>query len=203
MKPSLITFLCLLLCTFATYGHSLPDLTLSEAERIIDLALQRKDLKWQPFHLPYEVSGSIQSKETRWLSALMDYKLLIRRPELKPRMVEEYGRKRRRITAIWLYDYADRDERQHTDDGFSYGIGRLKRIQKLSPAYFIDNAYYVEAYIEWFVDELQDWTNNAAFDDVRVLRRSRESRQKPFEQRVYLQHDGSRWAFWEGQPGSL
>jgi len=74
---------------------------------------------------------------------------------------------------------------------------------ELSSPYQIGDYYYAEVYIQWYVDDLQEWAKDPAFRSARTLRRSLESFQKPFEKRVYLQYDGESWGFWNGQPGLL
>ena len=201
MKLLCITFLLL----FSGLSQAQPFIGSNHAAKIIDEALKRKDLKWLPFPMPYEVERSAQSKDARFLAALVDHDLLVRKKETKMVTVEVNGAKRRKVQVGWVYDYpgAQAGAASQTDEGFYYGYGRLKNIMELSRPYLIGDYYYVEAYIQWYVDDLQHWVQDAAFDGARTLRRSRESFAKPFEKRVYLQYDGDSWAFWDGKPGQL
>ena len=200
MKPSIITLLFLTVCvlTPVTYAGQ-PSLNRDEAIRLIDEALQHKPLLWSPFPLPYEVAQADRSKDAILLSALVDHDLLVREKTMGMVSVEENGVTRRKIRVGWKYDYPQ----PSSHDGFYYGVGRLKSILELSRAYLIGQYYYAEAYIQWYVDDLQYWVQDAAFDRARTLRRSRESYEKPFETRVFLMHDGTSWGFWDGQPGQL
>ncbi|MFC3680883.1 hypothetical protein [Bacterioplanoides pacificum] len=200
MKPLFIAFLLLFpACGWADQ----PFLGENYAAKLIDQALQQKDLKWLPFPMPYRIDRAANSKEARFLSALADHRLLVREKETRMVTVEVNGAKRRKVQVGWLYNYPGADSSDITDEGFYYGFGRLKNIMEISKPYQIGEYYYVEAYVQWYVDDLQSWVQDAAFDGARTLRRSRESFSKPFERRVYLQYDGHSWAFWDGQPGQL
>lgn len=195
--------LILMLLLLSPVCWSQPFLGLNQAKGIIEQALKRKDLKWLPFPMPYSVQRSDKGKDARFLSALVDHKLLVRRKETRMVSVEENGKRKRKVMVSWVYDYPGSDGKTATDEGFYYGFGRLKNIMELSSPYLIGDYYYVEAYIQWYVDDMQPWIQDSAFDGARTLRRSRESFKKPFEKRVFLQYNGDSWAFWEGKPGQL
>lgn len=199
MKLLCITFLLL----SGGFASAQPFLGENQATKLIDEALKRKDLKWLPFPMPYDVERSSQGKDARFLSALVDHGLLVRKKETKMVTVEENGATRRKVQVGWIYDYPGAEGEVNTDEGFYYGYGRLKTVMEISTPYQIGQFFYVEAYIQWYVDDQQEWIHDAAFDGARTLRRSRESYEKPFEKRVYLQHDGDSWAYWDGKPGIL
>ncbi|WP_189386548.1 hypothetical protein [Bacterioplanes sanyensis] len=202
MKPAIITVLFLL----AMWPKALlaqPPLDREQASQLIDQALKNEPLIWLPFPLPYDVERSSRDKDARLLSALHDHGLVIREDTMEMVTVEGPSGPRRQVRVGWRYDYPVRPEASGTVEGFYYGRGRLKNILELSPAYLIGEYYYAEAYIQWYVEDLQDWVTDPAFLQARTLRRSQESFEKPFEKRVFLMHDGSSWGFWQGQPGIL
>ena len=199
MKLLTITILLLL----SGFSLAQPFLGTNQASQLINQALKSKDLKWLPFPMPYAVKRSDKGKDARFLSALVDHKLLVRKKETRMATVDENGQRKRKVMVSWIYDYPLTNGERTTDEGFYYGYGKLKNIMELSKPYLIGDYYYVEAYIQWYVEDLQEWVQDAAFDRARTLRRSRESFDKPFERRVFLQHDGESWAYWEGKPGQL
>ena len=79
----------------------------------------------------------------------------------------------------------------------------MKNLLQVTNPYLLRETYYAEAYVQWYVTDIQEWVDAPAFDKARTLRRSLESKKKPFEKRVYLQYDGNQWAFWRGKPGAL
>lgn len=192
------------LCTgcFSTVLAQL-HLTKNQAMRIVDDALKQQPLFWQGFAIPYSIERSSKHKDAAMLEALYENKLLSRDKETL--VVEIKGSNRKRITMNYRYDFPDQENGENisSQGGFYYGYGRLKELMELSKPYQIGGSYYAEAYIKWYVTDIQDWVDAPAFDKARTLRRSLESKRKPFEKRVYLQYDGNQWGFWRGQPGGL
>lgn len=184
-------------------AQALPVLTKNEAIRIIDDALKQQPLFWQAFAIPYSIERSSKHKDAAMLKILFNHKLLVRKKETK--VIKLEGSNRKKVSMNFLYDFPSQEssDRIASQGGFYYGYGRLKNILDLSKPYLISESYYAEAYIQWYVTDLQDWIDAPAFDRARTLRRSLESKQKPFEKRVYLQYDGKQWAYWEGAPGGL
>lgn len=180
-----------------------PVLTENQAIRIVDSALKQQPLFWQAFAIPYSINRSSKHKDAAMLEVLFNHKQLIRHKETQVVKIE--GSKRKRIALNYRYDFIDQEAREYiaTQGGFYYGYGRLKKILQLSKPYLLGDSYYAEAYVQWYVTDIQEWVDAPAFDKARLLRRSLESKQKPFEKRVYLQYDGNQWGFWRGQPGGL
>jgi hypothetical protein len=199
-----LSFLIILLMHMPTaFGSGQPVLTENQALRIIDAALKQQPLFWQGFAIPYSIERASKHKDAAMLEVLFNHKLLVRKKETKIIQVE--GSKRKRITLNYRYDFVDESASEYatTQGGFYYGVGRLKNILQLSKPYLLGDSYYAEAYIQWYVSDIQDWVDAPAFDRARTLRRTLESKEKPFEKRVYLHHDGYQWGFWRGQPGGL
>lgn len=193
--------LLLVMMTGTLYAQ--PVLTNNQAIRIIDAALKQQPLFWQGFEIPYSIERSSKHKDAAMLEVLFNHQLLVRKKETQVVNIE--GSKRKRISMNYRYGFADQESslRVGSQGGFYYGYGRLKQLLQLSKPYLIGESYYAEAYIQWYVTDIQDWVDAPAFDKARTLRRSLESKRKPFEKRVYLQYDSKQWAFWNGQPGGL
>lgn len=192
-----IVIICMLLA--ASIGaQAQPPLTENTAIRVIDEGLKRQSLFWQGFAIPYVIEIKSTHKDADMLKAMHASGLLTQKKEM--RMIKLPGADRKKITMIYEYDFADPSQ---AGQGFYYGVGRLKDILSLSPAYQIGDYYYAEAYVRWYVDDFQSWAADPAFRKARTLRRSKESKRKPFEKRLYLQHNGKDWAFWQGKPGAL
>ncbi|ASP40251.1 hypothetical protein CHH28_16900 [Bacterioplanes sanyensis] len=180
-----------------------PELSEQLAAKLIDQALRNEPLLWLPFPLPYDVDRASRSKDAQLLAALHDHDLLVREDTMEMVTVESASGTRRQVRVGWRYDYPNETAESQTVEGFYYGRGRLKNIMELSPAYLIGDYYYAEAYIQWYVEDLQDWVTDPVFLQARTLRRSQESFEKPFEKRIFLMHNGTDWGFWQGQPGAL
>ncbi len=180
-----------------------PVLTENQAIRIVDMALKQQPLFWQGFAIPYSIERSSKHKDAAMLEVLFNHKLLVRKKETQ--VVKIVGSSRKRIALNYRYDFIDQESSDHigSQGGFYYGYGRLKNLLQLSKPYLLGDSYYAEAYVQWYVTDIQEWVDAPAFDKARTLRRSLESKQKPFEKRVYLQYDGNQWGFWRGQPGGL
>jgi len=180
-----------------------PVLTENQAMRIVDTALKQQPLFWQGFAIPYSIERSSKHKDAAMLEVLFNHKLLVRKKVTQVVKIE--GSRRKRIALNYRYDFIDQESSDHigSQGGFYYGYGRLKNLLQLSKPYLLGDSYYAEAYVQWYVTDIQEWVDAPAFDKARTLRRSLESKQKPFEKRVYLQYDGNQWGFWRGQPGGL
>jgi hypothetical protein len=196
----LITIVCWL---WMPWAMAQPVLGENLAAALIDKGLQAQPLIWLPFPLPYEVEQGSRSKDALLLDALYRNELIEREKVMKMGAVAEQGQTRKKVLLLWSYNYPMSRREQNTPEGFYYGRGRLKSIMELSPPYLIGEYYYAEAYIEWYVEDIQPWIEDPAFGSARTLRRTLESERKPFEKRVYLQYDGQQWALWQGDPGML
>jgi hypothetical protein len=180
-----------------------PRLTENQAIRIIDDAFKVQPLFWRGLAIPYSIERSTQHNDLAMLEVLFNHRLLRREKETKVVKIEDSNRKY--ISLNYRYSFVDQEAstRISPQGGFYYGYGRLKKILQLSEPYFIGESYYVEAYVQWYVTDIQDWVDAPAFDKARTLRRSLESKIKPLEKRIFLQHDGQAWAFWRGKPSGL
>lgn len=196
-------FYWIILLLASSLAQAQPVLTKNQAIRVIDQALKQQPLFWQGFAIPYSIERSSQHKDAAMLEVLFNHKLVSRIKETQVVKIE--GSSRKRISLNYRYEFAEQEQgsRAGSQMGFYYGYGRLKNIIQLSKPYLLGDSYYAEAYIQWYVTDIQDWVDAPAFDKARTLRRSLESKRKPFEKRVYLQHDGQQWGFWRGQPGGL
>ena len=201
----MINYLKLFIISLLTIPSVLaqPVLTENQAIRIVDTALKQQPLFWQGFAIPYSIERSSKHKDAAMLEVLFNHKLLVRKKETQ--VVKVDGSRRKRIALNYRYDFIDQEASDHigSQGGFYYGYGRLKNLLQLSKPYLLGDSYYAEAYVQWYVTDIQEWVDAPAFDKARTLRRSLESKKKPFEKRVYLQYDGNQWAFWRGQPGAL
>lgn len=180
-----------------------PELSKNEAANIIDAALKQQPLFWQGFAIPYSIDRASTHKDAGMLKILFNHGLLTRSKEIKVVSLDEG--KRKRITMNYRYDFVDKESGDliESQGGFYYGYGRLKSILQLSSPYLLGRDYYAEAYIQWYVEDIQEWVDAPAFDKARTLRRTLESKRKPFEKRVFLQHNGDSWGFWKGPPAAL
>ncbi|WP_430461926.1 hypothetical protein ACQUQU_03800 [Thalassolituus sp. LLYu03] len=180
-----------------------PALGKNEAATLIDQGLAAEPLIWLPFPLPYTVDQTDKNKDGLLLDALFRHGLIEREKDMRMVEVTEAGFTRRKVQLRWVYNYSQERREQGTPEGFYYGKGKLKKVVELSAPYLIGDYYYAEAYVQWYVTDIQDWIADPAFRSARTLRRTLESYEKPFEKRLYLQFDGGSWALWKGEPGML
>lgn len=198
MKPLIITVLLL----FSVSVPAQPGLSTATAEAVIRAALKAETLMWSPFSLPYEVDRAQSSTDSVLLEALYKHGLVTRESELRLAGETVNGRSRKVARSLWIYRYPE-GRAEDTGEGFYYGRPELLRIVELSAPYLVGEYYYAEAFIQWAAVDLEPWIQDPALRTARTLRRSLESRTRPFERRVYLQFDGQQWGFWRGQPGQL
>jgi hypothetical protein len=200
-----VVFAQLLIVSFSSIASASaqPRLTENQAIRIVDDAFKMQPLFWQGFAIPYSIERSSKHKDAAMLEVLFNHQLLIREKETL--VVKIQGSNRKSIALNYRYSFADQHvgARIGSQGGFYYGCGKLKKLLQLSKPYFVGGFYYAEAYVQWYVTDIQNWVDAPAFDEDRTLRSSLESKSKPFEKRVYLQYNGQDWAFWEGKPGGL
>ncbi len=198
MKLLIVTLLLL----FSVSAQAQPALPQSTAETVIRAALKAEPLLWNPFPLPYEVDRSQTTTDSVLLEALYKHGQVTRESELRLAGETVNGRSRKVARSLWIYRYPE-GRAEDTGEGFYYGRPELLRIVELSAPYLVGEYYYAEAFIQWAAVDLQTWIQDPALRTARTLRRSLESRTRPFERRVYLQFDGQQWGFWRGQPGQL
>ena len=198
MKPLIVTLMLL----FSVSVMAQPSLDKATAEAAIRVALRAEPLFWSPFPLPYEIDRTQTTVDSVLLEALYKHGLVTRESELRLAGDAVNGRSRKVAQALWIYRYPE-SRAEDTAEGFYYGRPELLRIVELSAPYLVGEYYYAEAFIQWAAVDLQTWIQDPALRTARTLRRSLESRVKPFERRVYLQFDGQQWGFWRGQPGQL
>ncbi len=203
LKTIPLSMVLLIILSLAGTVLAQPVLTQNQAIRIIDDALKQQPLFWQGFAIPYSIERSSKHKDAAMLQVLYQHQLLSRDKETQVVKIE--GSRRKRVSLNYVYSYVDQKEGDVSSPqgAFYYGYGRLKKLLQLSKPYLIGDSFYAEAYFQWYVTNIPDWVDAPAFDRARTLRRSLESKRKPFEKRVYLQYDGLQWAFWQGKPGGL
>ena len=191
-----VLFLCLMISGMALQAE--PVLGPNTAEQLIDQGLQSEKLLWLPFPLPYEVERRSNSKDAQLLAALMKYKLVEREKSMVMEDIREQGEARKRLKLLWVYRYPD-NKPMLDQEGFYYGRAKLKKIMELSDPYPKGDAFYVRAFVQWYVDDMQRWIKDPAFRVARTLRRSGESFDKPFEKSVYLEYHDGQWRYWQPQ----
>ena len=185
-----------MLYAISSAAHSMPSMGKNQAFRLIEQGLRQQPLVWQGFSIPYTIERNSQHNDAAMLQALHQSGLVVRQEDMG---MVEVARGRKRIAMIYRYDYPYSERvksGREVRSGFYYGYGQLKNILSLSEVSQVNGDYYVEAYVEWYVADLQPWVQALAFQKARILRRSLESKQKPFEKRIYLQSKEGVWRFW-------
>ena len=193
-------FLFLFVVSMGLDAVAEPVLGPNTAEKLIDQGLQSQALLWLPFPLPYEVERRSKSKDARLLAALHKYGLVERDKAMQMEKIDDDDDARKRLKLLWVYRYPD-NKPLLDQEGFYYGRGKLKNILELSPPVARGDYYYVEAYVQWYVDDMQAWIKDPAFRIARTLRRPAESYEKPFEKKVYLEYHQGQWHYWQPAPG--
>ena len=174
-----------------------PELLFEDAEALVVQSITHELLIWDGITLPLLIPKTEQSRLARWLSVLAEERLVSREESIQ--MIDE-SNGRRRIAALWQYRSGPGSDWIDSPDGqrLQYGHPALKRVVSVSPAYWVDDAWYAEVYLEWYVEALSPWARLPLFKQQRLFRRSAESFDKPFVRTVYLQFDEDGWHDWRG-----
>jgi hypothetical protein len=173
-----------------------PSLDRRQAETLLQISLFSNPLLWPDWSFPLERIQHDESRDGQALQALVQAGVLVREAFVSRKESASGGQV---AVAGWRYDIAQGQEEWRTDEGkwLIYGYGQVQKIRYVSEAYPVDQYWYLEAGLEWFVDKPASWLNLPQIRHLRLARRALQSFDKPFSRSVFFQFDGQRWGYWQ------
>ena len=176
-----------------------PSIEQQDIEALLHRTTAGQVLLWDQLSFPLTIFRDDKSPASRWLELLFKEKVVSRRGDVSRTELAGGGH---RIEAVWHYRIGRDADWRMVPEGrqLVYGRPRLKTIVSLSPAYWVNDGWYAEAIIEWYVDDLQHWAKRPEFKRLRLFRRSNESFEKPFTRTINLQFGSNGWVIWRGVP---
>ncbi|WP_300425590.1 hypothetical protein [uncultured Thalassolituus sp.] len=184
MKPLLQIFLLL----FPLLSHAAPLLTPNLAHEALQREYIGQRLYWTPFRLPLTVRQGEESREGQTLDSLYSAGLVTREREIT---TEEIGTGRRRVVMNWTYEWADK-----AHEGAYYGMRQVLEVDSVSDVVQQGERWFAEVRLRWYVSDLPSWLSDPVLRQARTLRRSMESKQRPFEAALTLEYRNQRWEIW-------
>jgi len=182
------------ICTGAVHGVSAPDE--HEVKRVFNRHYGQRLLFFKPHEMPQEVErthkelvneldkwvtlGLLTRENTRFLAEKMMYGSL-------------------REVSVGGYKYSlNRTSEWVSELGFYYGRPRRQQVLNVSKPSHINANYFSEVYFTWYVADPPPWLASIKPDarSERLLRRAKESEQRPFEKRMYLVFKEGKWDLW-------
>jgi hypothetical protein len=173
-----------------------PSLDRRQAETLLQISLFSNPLLWPDWSFPLERIQHDESRDGQALEALAQAGVLVREVFVSRKESASGGQV---AAAGWRYDIAQGQQEWRTEAGkwLIYGYGQVQKIRYVSEAYPVDQYWYREAELEWFVDKPARWLNLPQIRNSRLARRSLQSFDKPFSRSVFFQFDGQRWGYWQ------
>lgn len=168
-------------------------------EQLFERELSQNLMFHRPFDLPIEVErthkamiaqlepwvrlGFVTQKKTRFMAEKMMYG--------EPRLVSVGGFK---------FHY-NLDNPLVSELGIFYGRPKLKEILSVGQVTEISGEYFCEVYFSWYAADAPAWLHKVQLTrrENRLLRRAKESVEKPFEKRLQLIQIQGEWQLWQGR----
>jgi len=172
--------------------------TNKQIQRVFEQELGQNLLFHRPVDLPIEVERTHKDMivtMTPWV------KLGFVNQEDTRFMAEKimYGEPREVSVGGFKYTY-DQDNPLVSEKGIYYGRPKLKEVFSVSQVSEIGGEFFCEVYISWYADDIQSWIDkvNLRSRENRLLRRAKESFEKPFEKRLQMIQINGEWHLWQG-----
>ena len=181
-------FVTIILLTVPASVLAVPALSRAQAESVLAAEYAGQPLYWQPVQLPALVPDAAVSPDAQLLVKLAELDVLTRESRMEMR---DLGDGRSRVGLNWLYRWP-----QPEHDGIFYGIRRIASGDKGGSVVNQGDGWFADVSLTWFVTDMPLWTEHPDLAGIRLLRRSRESREKPFETGVALEYRDAGWHVW-------
>lgn len=153
-------------------------------------------LFFKPGELPQEVERShkpLVKELDKWV------KLGLLKKENTRFLAEKmmYGSMREVSVGGFKYDL-NMENAWVSEQGFYYGRPSIKQILNVSKPSHVNANYFCEVYFSWFVSDHPEWLSKVkpTARSERLLRRAKESKNRPFEKRMYLAYVDGKWDLW-------
>ena len=185
MKPLLQLFFLF----FSISSWAVPFISPEVVQEVLNRDYAGQSLYWKPSQLPLTVELEARSAVANQLAGLFAQGLIQRERSFASK---DLGKGRKKIVLQWRYHWPDPEQ-----EGIIYGVRRLHSLLASSEPIQQDGVWYVEARVRWWVDRMPSWTGQGALKKARLMRRSRESKEKPFETTKILVLKDNRWRLWQ------
>lgn len=152
------------------------------------------------FFKPMELPIEIERTHTPLVRELEQWVALNLVTQEKTRFLAEkmmYGSLRE--ISVGGYKYSlNRSNQWVSEQGFYYGRPAIKEVLETAEPSHLNAHYYSEVHFSWYVSEQPKWLSLARTDGrrERLLRRAKESYERPFEKRMYLIYKEGKWDLW-------
>ena len=191
MKPLVTIFLLI----FSIKGISQPLLNDSMLVNVIGQEFDAVPLYWQPVDLPLTLHSRQDDRAARLLNQL--YRVGAIERERNIRFSKSVAGKKS-VDIYWTYRWLDEDS-----PGILYGKRRFQNILSTSPLYQervtqTETGWFVLLNVAWYVTDMPNWVHDAELSKTRIIRRSLESYDKPFESGLVFYFSNDQWRLWEG-----
>ena len=183
-----ITGLIITLCCGVPASAQSPQLSRADAEQVLTREYQNQAVYWQPQKLPALVPQSAVGEDARLLRQLAELSVIEREASMGRRSL---GEGRGRIELNWIYRWPDP---QH--EGIYVGSRRIASVGDVGPVVNQGDGWFANVKVQWYVVDMPLWTEHPDLVGIRLLRRSRESSEKPFEVGLALVHEDDGWHLW-------
>jgi hypothetical protein len=132
---------------------------------------------------PWVKLGLIKQSKTRFLAEKMMYGSI-------------------REVSVGGYKYQlNLDNPWVSEKGIFYGKPVVAEIFEISSVSFINNDYVSEVYFSWYATEVPDWVKKIDLTERknRQIKRAYESKERPFEKRLYFVYRDKNWELWKNK----
>lgn len=154
------------------------------------------------FHRPFDLPIEVERTHAAMIKSLEPWVRLGFVNQENTRFMAEkimYGEPREVSVGGFKFTY-NQENPLVSEQGIFYGRPQLKEVFEVSQVSNLSGEYFCEVYLSWFATDVPEWLAkvNLRNRENRLLRRARESAEKPFEKRLQLILISGEWKLWEG-----
>ena len=167
------------------------------AKRIIDQEFSQSLMFFKPYDLPVEFERTHKSmvkKLDKWVKLGLVSKSKTR--FLSEKMM--YGSLREVSVGGFKYEL-NKDSPWVSEKGVFYGKPAVLDIFEISVPSYVNSDYFSEVYFSWYASDIPDWVPKIDLKERkhRQIKRAVESKNRPFEKRLYLIYRDNKWMLWD------
>lgn len=167
------------------------------AKRIIDQEFSQSLMFFKPYDLPVEFERTHKSmvkKLDKWVKLGLVSKSKTR--FLSEKMM--YGSLREVSVGGFKYEL-NKDSPWVSEKGVFYGKPAVLDIFEISAPSHVNSDYFSEVYFSWYATDIPDWVPKIDLKERkhRQIKRAVESKNRPFEKRLYLIYRDNKWMLWD------
>jgi hypothetical protein len=190
-----LLFICSTLASSSVLAVSKPKT--EQILKVINQEFSQALMFFKPYDLPVEFErthkamtnkldpwvklGLVKQSKTRFLSEKMMYGSI-------------------REVSVGGYKYElNLDNQWVSEKGIFYGKPAVAEIFEVSSPTYISDDYVSEVYFSWFATDVPDWVKKIDLKERkhRQIKRAYESKDRPFEKRLYFVYRDNKWILWK------